>query len=87
MSDAEKLAFCSISSTVKFCSYYQESNKENSDFSTFENIIVTISLDGILTHMQKPAKLKTLCASWGTYLGTPKNQLYHKVIDKVDKDD
>ena len=44
--------------SFKLCGYCQESNKENSDFSIFENIRVTLSLEGTFTHMKKPVRLQ-----------------------------
>ena len=45
--------FCLVSFSSKFWSYCQESNKANSNFSIFENIRVTVSLDGTFTHSKK----------------------------------
>ena len=49
--DVEKPAFCSVSFSFTFCSHSKESNKENSDFSIFESMRVTLSLDGTSTDM------------------------------------
>ena len=43
MADVEKPIFCSVSISFKFCSSCHESKKENSDFSLFENVRVTVS--------------------------------------------
>ena len=53
MLDVEKLEFCLVLFRFKFCSYCQESLKENSNFSVFEIIRVTVSLDCTFTHMLK----------------------------------
>ena len=44
---------CSVLFNLKFCSYFQESNQENNDFSIFEHIRVTVSLGGTFSHMEK----------------------------------
>ena len=54
MTDGEKLIFCSVLFSFKFCSCCQENNKENCDFCIYEDIRFTVNLDGTFTHVQKP---------------------------------
>lgn len=58
MSVVEKPIFCSVSFSFKFCSYGQESNKENSNSSIFYNIRVTVSLNDAFNQIQKPVCLQ-----------------------------
>ena len=43
--------------SFEFCSYYQKTKKENSNFSIFRNKI-TVILDNTFTNMQKPVRLQ-----------------------------
>ena len=48
--DVEKPVFCFVIFSFEFYSYCHKSGKENSNFSIFKNIRVTISFDGTFTH-------------------------------------
>ena len=63
--------FCLVSFSSKFWSYCQESNKANSNFSIFENIRVTVSLDGTFTHCKKVMHgfdSRLSCGRWEWYM-------------------